>query len=292
MSYATRILCDSVTTRGHETNRLTTFEVTIPRIVLAEFNTHRMLSRNSASSRAIPVKKRIQAILDDPFIPESFGKNQKGMQAGEQLDVEAGAQAQGIWLEARDAAARYAASLADLEVHKQLANRLLEPFLWHTIIVSATEWDNLWALRCHPAAQPEIRKPIEMMRDAYDDAIPMELRPGQWHLPLVNDEAQLRADGFSELHIKMISVGRCARVSYLTHDGHRDPHADIELCARLQASGHMSPFEHVARPLTDDDVAHRGLNGWRPFVGNYCGWVQYRKEIPNEDNFKRVLLAR
>lgn len=285
MGFNVRMLCDSVSLDGA---RLTTMEVTMPRLVLSEFNTHRMLSRNSASSRAIPVEKRIAMVEADPFVPEAFGRNKKGMQANENLDGEEAHDARFAWLSARDEAVRWARRLAQIGVHKQLANRLIEPFCWQTIIVSATEWDNFFALRCHPDAQPEIRKAAEMMKEAYNTSVPERLHLGMWHVPLIPDVHELINSGFSMNEICRISVGRCARVSYLTHDGKRDPRADIELCSKLQSSGHMSPFEHVARPLTQDDIVQRGLTSYRPFVGNFCGWVQFRKLIPNEDNFKKA----
>lgn len=281
-------------------------EVTLPRLVLAEFNTHRMFSRNSASSRAIPVEKRIAMVEADPFVPEAFGKNQKGMQASEDLMSEGDAAARATWMLAKIDAVKHAKALAALGVHKQLANRLIEPFTWQTILVTATEWENYFALRCSPEAQPEIRKPSEMMREAYAASIPRELKVGEWHLPLLQpDEFVLPDDspewnepiGFpcSLLSVEMakrVSAGRCARVSYLTHDGRRDINADVELCIRLQSSGHLSPLEHVARPMVvgvDCDVNKLPTE---TFCGNFCGWVQMRKEIPNENNFKKVLLAR
>lgn len=297
MGYSARILKDSVTRRGFELHRLTTMEVTIPRIVLAEFNTHRMLSRNSASSRAIPVEKRIAAVEADPFIPEAFGKNQKGMQAGENLDEDDAHMAKQEWMLACKDAVYRARQLAARGVHKQLANRVIEPYLWHTIIVSGTEWDNYFGLRRHPDAQPEIQKPTELMWEAYQASTPRE--HVEWHLPLVDDFDDL-VDSWHAGNLPgelwdtlcLISIGRCARVSYLTHDGKRDPLADIELARRLHASGHMSPFEHVARPMTQDDISQRGLSNHRPFLGNFCGWVQYRKLLANEDNFKKAMEAR
>ena len=279
MGYAAKILKDSVTTDGA---RLTTFEVTIPRIVLAEFNTHRMLSRNSASSRAIPVERRIAAVESDPFVPEAFGRNQKGMQAAEELADQDAADARAAWMFAATDACRHARRLAGIGVHKQLANRLLEPFLWHTVIASATEWDNFFALRDNAAAQPEIAKPVRLMRAALAESEPSRLRFGQWHTPFVDfdEAASLAAAGFSADEILLVSVGRCARVSYLTHDGIRDPRADVDLALRLRSSGHMSPFEHVAQAYALD-LAHE-------LVGNFRGWKQYRKTIRNEHNFALV----
>jgi thymidylate synthase ThyX len=292
MGYAARVLADSVTTRGYETHRLTTIEVTFPRIVLAEFNTHRVFSRNSASSRAIPVDKRIAMIEADPFEPEAFGRNQKGMQAAEDLRSEDDVMARAEWTLARVDAVRHAKALALLGVHKQLANRLIEPFCWHTVVCTATEWENFFALRCNPDAQPEIRRAAELMRDAYEASTPERLDSGMWHMPLLPDALDLVNAGFTTEEMCRISVGRCARVSYLTHDGVRDPRADLELCDRLQRSGHMSPFEHVARPITQDDIEDRGLPSYRPFVGNFCGWIQLRKLLPHEDNFRRALESR
>lgn len=265
--YSARVLADSMSPRG---DRLTTFEVTLPRIVLAEFNTHRMLSRNSASSRAIPVEKRIAVVREHPFIPDAFGANQRGMQAGDASGVDQDL-ARAAWLRARDAAVEHAAALASAGVHKQWANRLIEPFCWHTIIVSATEWANYFALRLHRDAQPEIRRATECMRDALRGSEPVQLSEGQWHLPLVDGH---RDESLSIREMVACSVARCARVSYLTHDGKRDVAADLVLHDRLLTSGHMSPFEHPAR-----------ATGGTAYSGNFRGWTQYRKLIGGENIF-------
>lgn len=305
MGYSVKVLADSVSPVGV---RLTTMVVTFPRIVLAEFNTHRVLSRNSASSRAIPILKRIAAVWTDPFVPEAFGSNKAGMQAGEALTGLSNWIARSVWMGSCYFAIAAAWLMSKLKVHKQLANRLLEPFLWHAVIVTATEWDNFFALRCHPDAQPEIRRLAEMMRAEYETSTPRE--HSEWHLPLVDDFDDLvdawHDDQLGDLDLWrvlcLISIGRCARVSYLTHDGRRDPLADMELAVRLQASGHMSPFEHAARPLTVEDAQDIVMKqmktcGSEPpnvepkdvFCGNFCGWLQYRKTLADEDNFKRVL---
>jgi thymidylate synthase ThyX len=270
-------------------------EVTFPRIVLAEFNTHRMFSRNSASSRAIPVEKILKKIEEDPFIPVYWGKNQKGMQANVELSDSEKMVAEHTWLRARDKAIKQAKVLLDLGVHKQITNRLLEPWLWHTVIVSATDWENFFALRLHPDAQPEIRKGAFIMKDAYDaSGANLAIQEG-WHLPLVPDLAQLLEDKFTIEQIQLISVGRCARVSYLTHNGTREPQADIDLALKLQSAGHMSPFEHVARPMTLMEEARYQMTLGGKSVshsGNFRGWIQLRKQLPNEDNFRKVLESR
>jgi len=252
MAYACRILADSISPAGH---RLTSFEVTFPRIVLAEFNTHCMLSRNSASSRAIPVAKRIDAVETDPFVPESFGRNQKGMQPGEPLDSKDAAAAQLDWLDARDECILRASSLASRGVHKQYANRLLEPFSWHTAVITATEWDNFEHLRCNPMAQGEFQKAAQLMMAARTNSEPRALNCNEWHLPYVEPDAEVFTLNSVGLDPWKVSVGRCARVSYLTQNGVRDPAEDVALADRLLENAHMSPFEHVARPMTDTELA-------------------------------------
>ncbi len=304
MAFDAKVLADSSSPAGY---RLTTLEATFPRFVLAEFNTHRAFSRNSASSRAIPIAKQLRRVLEDPYVPIEFGSNQPGMQAGPALDGEKREAAEREWLGARDDAVRRVLGLVSnpgglapdgdllevllqveevirnraqppewLNVHKQVANRLLEPFMWHTVIVTATEWDNFWNLRCHPDAQPEIRLIAEGMRGAMEASEPAELDWDEWHLPLVRPEDRKEVGSTEDL-VK-VSVGRCARVSYLTHAGKRDLDADIELYHRLLASGHMSPLEHPARPLSSAEL---GKSEWS---GNFRGWRPYRKDIPNEGN--------
>jgi thymidylate synthase ThyX len=308
MAYAAAILADSISPAGQ---RLTTFEATFPRLVLAEFNTHRVFSRNSASSRAIPVAKQLRRVLDDPYVPAHFGANQPGMQASVSLTGEKAEQARTEWLAARDSAVAHVlrlitlpgrvpvnasadelddlvAQLADrvaakdipdawLNVHKQLANRLLEPFMWHTLIVTSSEWDNFWHLRTHADTQPELQTVAVMMRDLWEASTPQLVDHGEWHLPLTGvagghpDDADLSA-----AQLVKVAVGRCARVSYLTHDGVRNPDADLLLHDRLLESGHLSPFEHPARPMTEAELAEG------EFTGNFRGWVPYRKLLPGE----------
>ncbi len=280
MAFGARVLCDSVSPDGV---RLTSMEVTLPRIVLAEFNTHRVFSRNSASSRAIPVEKMLQKVMDDPFIPVYWGKNQKGMQAEQELTEEEQKTAEEAWLIGRSHAVADAVRLLEMGVHKQITNRLLEPWLWHTIICTATEWDNFWALRCNKDAQPEIKRAAELMREAYNASVPSPLNYGEWHLPLVDpsEAFDFQVSGVTVEDICKISAGRCARVSYLTHDGKRDPKADIELCDRLLKAGHLSPFEHAATPMLCEDFVTSA------FCGNFRGWVSLRKTIPNEAVFNK-----
>ncbi len=261
--YEAEIIEDSITEHGH---RLTTFVLEYPRIVHNEFMTHRMFSRNTSSSRAIPNECLIEKIKEDPVMPVWWGKNQSGMQAKEELTGQDLSLAKHAWLAARDVAILQAEFLAEVGVHKQIVNRLLEPWMWIKVICTATEYQNFFNLRCHPDAQPELQKVAYMMRDAYEEHTPKLLKPGEWHLPFVNEteRAILPIDD----QIKL-SVARCARVSYLTHDGEHDTRKDIDLHQRLYDAPHLSPFEHQASPNFGADCRS----------GNFVGWEQYRQII-------------
>lgn len=275
MAYSARILLDSITESGE---RLTTMELVYPRFVHSEFMTHRLFSRNAASSRAIPIEKMIRHVREDPVMPVWWGKNQSGMQAREELNGVDLTIAQEQWLRARDNAISAVNVLSAAKLHKQIANRLLEPWMWITVIVSATEWKNFFALRCHPDAQPELQKIAFMMRDQYENNTPTLVPFGSWHLPLYTgiDDYSHPLYNIGVLEMIKISVGRCARVSYLTHDGKHDPRADIELHDRLMNSGHWSPFEHVATPIFPNSNESVVMNRWS---GNFHGWVQYRQLV-------------
>jgi thymidylate synthase ThyX len=270
MGYMAKVVEDSIA----DGVRLTTVEATFPRFILAELNTHRMLSKNSASSRAIPVKKRIEAVRADPFIPESFGRNKPGMQAGEALDDAEASMASATWAEAMKNALAAAESLSELGVHKQLANRLLEPFAFHTAVISGTDWENFFALRISSLAQPEFRKIAEMIEAAMAASAPTQ---HVWHLPYVtqDDWNELDDDESRVATLVKVSTARCARVSYLTHDGKRDIAADVELHRKLLTSRHMSPFEHVA--------CSSSIPRPTPHIGNFrAPWFQYRKMLRGE----------
>jgi len=307
MSYEVKILMDSIA----QGVRLTTVAATYPRIIHSELMTHRMLSRNAASSRAIPVEKNIDRVLKDPFIPEVFHANVKGMQGGEALDPGLQQAAWDAWTDAIDDATRHAARLAKIGVHKQWANRLLEPYSWITTIITATEWENFFALRCHKDAAPEFQKIAGMIRDAMGGSTPTQLDPGDWHLPFVEivlDRPRIyKLDGIEtaahaipvdcadsdvrriineafEPYVK-VSVARCARVSYLTHDGKRDVAADLALYDKLVNASprHLSPCEHAARVVLGES---RGRRDEPAFYGNFrAPWEQHRKQIDGEAVF-------
>ena len=270
MAFSARVLLDSRSPAGA---RLTTFEVRYPRFIHSELMTHRVFSRNAASSRAIPIKKMIAAVREDPALPVYWGRNQTGMSAREEIAPDVAERAREEWQAALEDALRHAERLAskDIDLHKQLVNRLLEPFAWITVIITATEWANFFTQRCHPDAQQEIKHIAEMMLAAYRASVPELIASGRWHLPLIQADERALPD---ELLCKL-SVARCARVSYLTHDGTRDQERDLELYERLLgggANGHWSPFEHVATPAPSAAT----------WSANFAGWEQYRKRFPQE----------
>ena len=295
-----KVIADSISPAGH---RVTTFEVVMHRFVLAEFNTHRVFSRNSASSRAIPLRKQLERVYLDPAVPVTWAAEQKGMQGGEEI-----AQphtADHVWMQARLSAYERAGELGDLNVHKSIANRLLEPFMWHTVVVTATAWDNFFGLRCNPMAQPEIRVAAEAMKAAYDASEPQFIDYGMWHLPYIDphdirlaeeylhtctDEG-VSKQGVTRMLVQMSSA-RCARVSYLTQDGARAPAADLTLYNRLVSADpmHASPLEHVATPAAHNE--HTVVPGVEvlqpdkvypalrlPRYGNLLGWHQHRFDV-------------
>lgn len=266
---------------------LITLQLRYPRFIHAEFMTHRVFARNASSSRAIPVERMIQDVIDDPAMPVRWGANQPGMQdAGDHdalvrfTDPNDGFfsryfTAAEAWLAARNHAVEVARAFAEAGYHKQVVNRLLEPFGHISVVVTATEWGNFFDLRCHPDADPTMRALAEAMRDAISGSAPNE-NPlyRNWHLPYVRDEDfdDYYGDNLFR-HLAMISAARCARVSYLNHDGSNpDIDKDLALAQRLLESKHMSPFEHQAQGWTHG-VQKTHLNG------NLRGWHQFRKMI-------------
>lgn len=250
MAYSVEVLCDSLNPLGV---RLTTMRVQMPRFILAEFNTHRQFSRNAGSSRAISTKRRLEQVENDPVFPLEWGLERKGMSASELLtDPNDIIDANCAWKDAANYACQQARALVKLGVHKQVVNRLLEPFTWVSVIVSSTEWDNFFTLRISPKAQPEIKLLATNMQTALHGSTPRNVGWGEWHLPLATR--------------REVAVGRLARVSYETSGKTEDE--DAALCQQLMLDGHWSPFEHVAQARKDSPQATRRNYGE--------GWIQWR----------------
>lgn len=278
------IVLDSISPRG---DRLTSFEITCHKWILAEINTHRMFSRSSASSRAIPIHKQIARVMEDPALPVQYAYNQAGMQASEDLTPEDQARAEKLIMDLRLMACQTVSELAQLGpidpnagkpvgLHKQWANRYLEPWMRHTVILTATDFDNFFYQRCtkfSPLAQPEFRAVADAMYDALQASTPAEVGYGEYHTPyILEDEYTNGSDLYLPLEKrKRVSTARCARVSYLTHDGVRDHSVDMKLFERLESAEppHAAPLEMVATPLRPQDKQ----------IGNFNGWGQFRHEL-------------
>lgn len=270
----TRTSVEIIADSTYNGTRLTTMVLTFPRIILAELNTHRVFSRNSSSSRAIPFETMLKKVVEDPFIPLQFQKDHKGMQGSELFEGLEHDQCMEDWLEARDNAVESATGFR-CNVTKQLRNRILEPFLWHTAIVTSTEWDNFFNLRAHEDAEIHIQTLAYVMMTAYVQNKPKVLKEGEWHVPFgdtFDDERLNELNGVKETNKLYISTARCARVSYLNFEGKDDYDADLKLFHQLKSSGHWSPFEHCA-------MAKDNGNG-----GNFAGdWQQLRKSFHHQN---------
>ena len=285
MTIQAKIIEDSISAEG---KRITTFQLMYPRFIHAEVLTHRVFSRNASSSRAIPVTKMLAMVKEDPAMPIHWGRNQPGMQAKEELLLGDRYLAEVLWREAAQKAASVAERMVELGLHKQVANRILEPFQHISVVLTATDLDNWFELRAHEDAQPEIHALAIQMRHTMAESIPRELKPGEWHLPYVTTEE--RNDGFFKKNpelLRQISAARCCRVSYLKHDGTAASISDdLALCEKLVGAKplHASPFEHQATP--DELVYEASGPEWKQpkMHGNFIGWCQYRKMI--EHRFK------
>ena len=260
-----KIVADSINI-DVSNKRITSFILVYPRFIHAELLTHRVFSRNAASSRAIPVNKFIEDILTDPAMPIHWGANQKGMQANNEVSEEVKLEAMKIWNESRDSAVTYAKRLNDLGLHKQVVNRIMEPYFHITTLLTATEFDNWFALRAHEAAQPEIRELAYKMLDAHKNSTPVEKRIGQWHIAF----GDKYLDGLSIEQKLKIAAARAARVSYKNFDGEVNYDKDYNLHDVLLGEGHFSPFEHSAR-------ADFGI------YDNFSQWRSYRNFIKTKE---------
>lgn len=262
--------------------RLTTMSLRYPRAIHAELMTHRVFSRSSSSSRAIPTRKALDLILEDPFTPVHWGKNQRGMQAREELEPARIEDAKTTWLAACRLAVNASRDLLEIGVHKQIANRVAEPFSHISVVVTSTEWSNFFGLRADKDAQPEMQELGWAMADAYYSSVPRRLddivlggdlmkRPARhWHLPYTSLEERTEIGLEAAL---VASTARCARVSYMNHEGRKPSlEEDSELHEILFNQRHMSPFEHQGTPARSRDYKSR----------NFSGWVQYRATVPND----------
>lgn len=279
MTCEAKIIADSISEQGV---RLTTLQLRYWRAIHSEFLTHRVFSRNASSSRAIPVRKVLSQVWNDPAGPIQWGSNKPGMQAGAELTGWRRKAAKAVWRLAGKAACVFAWGLMKLGLHKQVANRLLEPWQYISVVLTSTEWDNFFALRAHPKAQPEIQELAYAMTVEMKKSLPKLLKPGEWHLPYILDDERPM---YILDQLKKMSAARCARVSYLTHDKENpDSTKDIVLCDTLVCSvpAHASPVEHQATPdeaVWVDSRTREKLWAQPKLHGNLRGWIQYRKQL-------------
>lgn len=276
MTIEAKIVEHSIADHG---KKLATFQLRYPRFIHAELMTHRVFSRNASSSRAIPVAKLIAEVRTAPAMPIHWGKNQPGMQAREELTGDELKLAQYHWRQAAINAANTAEHMANAGVHKQVVNRILEPFLHISVIVTATEFANWNELRAHPDAQPEIHQLALVMQEAEAASTPVyrprnRLHESAWHLPYVT-ERERQAYHDQPLFLAKLSAARCARVSYLNHDGSAPIiEKDIALYEALVGGRplHASPVEHQGYPLPLATQSSK----------NFFGWRQHRELVEHE----------
>jgi thymidylate synthase ThyX len=311
-----QVIADSHNVWGQ---RLTTFRLHYPRFIHAEFMTHRMFSRNASSSRAIPVAKVLDQVHEQPATPIHWGVNQAGMQAAGEQDVPINFQGycrnaygdyedvefdrDDAWTEAADSAAFYAQAFSDAGYHKQVVNRIVEPFQFMNVVISATDYNNFFYLRDHDDADPNIRELAHVMLTAYNRSLPETLRNGEYHTPYVNhvrgkDGVLRYFSGDTEITVEdaiKISASCAAQASYRRLDTSLEK--AIEIYDRLAGSEpiHASPFEHVATPFTEHEYMARkdALDMLERkevdhalqvmYKGNFMGWTQIRKDLPNEN---------
>lgn len=301
-----KVIQDSVCHRT--ATRITTFELEYPRFIHSEFMTHRMLSRNAASSRAIPISKLVKLIEQTPARPIEWGKNIKGMQATEQLDFPQLLEASALWDNIAKITCGVARKFDNLQLHKQISNRILEPYQMIKVVCTATTYDNFFHLRKHPDAQPEIKELATVMWNAYNKSSPDGLGPGEWHVPYIlredtelglqyyiweeqdNLEKQIVKTYLTKEQAIMISASCCAQVSYRILNTDIDKARDI--FERLVESKpvHASPLEHQATPMTnitsscsecafwEKGVTHSDKDG-AMWSGNFKYWIQHRQLV-------------
>lgn len=281
-----KIITDSSFVAEGRSQRIVTFELRYPRIVHGELMTHRVFSRNAGSSRAIKIERFIKQVREDTAKPVAWTLNEPGMQGKIITDPKLIAAADAAWLKAAYRAADTAEEMSRMGLHKQVVNRVLEPYQWISVIVTATDFANWFALRDHGDADPTIQDLAARMRVAIDSSTPDTLAEGEWHIPYLTleERAALKANpGLLEMMLKF-STARCARVSYLTHDGENpSQEKDLNLFARLveRDPRHASPIEHQARAANCAERVHGRLSG------NFSRYfVQHRKLLEHSHNVR------
>ena len=284
------VLADSTDLNNH--HRAMTFRLHYPRFIHSEFMTHRLFSRNASSSRAIPVGKMILQVEESPAMPIHWGVNQPGMQAKEEFQGVAQEAIKALWISASKVVCSIARVMESMKVHKQIVNRILEPFQMMNVIMTTTEMANFLHLRAHPDAQPEIQELALGIKEAIEASTPVSLSPGQWHLPFITVKVEdgeqkyfdSEGNALTQEEALMVSASCCAQVSYRKEDGSLEKARSIFDRLINSEPCHASPVEHQLKAMTgnlEPGVTHVDLDGtfWS---GNSRGFIQYRKLIPGE----------
>ena len=291
-----KVVCDSISPDGV---RITTLEIEYPRFIHGEFMTHRSLSKNSSSSRAIPIQKMLDQIESNMAVPIYWGKNKSGMQATEEVCSTIQKYACERWGYAYLDVKHYVEQLVDGDLHKQVPNRLTEPFQMMKVVITGTDFDNFFNLRIHPDAQPEICMLAYKIYKAMGESEPVKLKVRDWHLPYVNIGWNGRGDttyfneDFDVIDLEdaiKISASCCAQVSYRNTDMSLEKADKIFNMLIKSDVLHASCFEHLATPIRNQEGL---INGWdfgithqnkqgQLFSGNLRGWISYRQQL--QDN--------
>lgn len=297
MTIKAEIIADSTDQKGV---RIITFELTYPRFIHSELMTHRVFSRNSASSRAIPIQAMLDTVTKDTAAPIHWGRNQPGMQAKEELQQPEKIRVQSLWQASMQSAVYYSEAMHMAGCHKQIANRITEPYQHMKVVVTSTEWNNWYWLRYHPDAQPEIMELAKQMKLAEDHSKTEHLNFGEWHIPYVDtfrgpDDVRKYFDEvgneITAAQALMISASCCAQVSYRKNDNSLEKAESIYYKLITTEPAHASPTEHQAL-CTDAHWTDKWPDGYthmdrdrRLWSNNFRSWVQHRALIPN--NVKR-----
>jgi len=304
------IIADSVSSVTGK--RITTYELEYPRFIHSEFMTHRLLSRNAASSRAIPIEKTVEQVSNNPAAPIYWGLNKPGMQSTE--EHEDPEDCLSYWKDIADGVGEMCEFMSeDLGLHKQIINRINEPFQFMKVVCTATEFENFFWLRSHEDAQPEIKELSDCMHEAREMSEPFTLSPGEWHTPYVghmqggSDELLYYIDDGHDGDIILsledalkVSASCCAQVSFRKSDTGLKKALKIYETLVESTPVHASPFEHQATPMRGrdsldydgsswdllDGITHVKLdtdinNTCNVWSGNFCGFIQHRQLIPN-----------
>lgn len=278
MGVSAKVVADS----KYRDTRLITLEIELHRFILPEANTHKALSRNYQSSRAIPILRQLEQIANDPAMPVYYGKDQAGMIAGEELEGRDLELAKMIILGMRDACLNGVKQLHKLGLHKQVSNRYVEPWMWTKGVITASyeHFEAMFKLRRHFAAQPEIKALFDVIYEAIFNSIPVALKAGEWHLPYVEASACQDMDCVElslENKIK-VSASCVAQVSYRKLDDSLEKAKKVYDMLNLPVEGvypddppHFSPTEHIAK-AGDCEIE---------MSGNFhsTDFIQYRKVL-------------